>query len=127
LVVGGVQSGDFDEHSRHQLNSFDEFSVDVHVIRKHSSSFFLFVVSVLGDTLTEQFLELAGVDDVVKSIHAFLDQTKAESAQTELNEGSVVDNLSTGIEIGAEFSKMGHQEIFLGNMISTVDTRDQGK
>lgn len=114
---------DFNKHSSTQMNSFNDISVDIHVIRKKSSSLFFFVDGVLGDSLTNEFLEFTSSNNVSQRVNTLLDKAKAESAKTELNKSSVIDDLDGRVKIYGNIRDVRHQEVLLSEVVSSIDAK----
>jgi len=105
------------------MNCFNDVSVDIHVIRKKSSSLFFFVNGVLGDSLTKEFLDFTSSNNISQRVNALLDKAEAESAKTELNKSSVIDDLDGGVKIYGNIRDVRHQEVLLSEVVSSIDAR----
>lgn len=57
------------------------------------------VVALDHDTLCQQLLLASGAADLLESVLGLVDESRAESAKTDLNEGSVKENLSVDVEV----------------------------
>lgn len=99
LLVGreGCQEWEFDQHARDEVRGFDQIEVDVHVERQESSFFqgLLFGrgLGVSLRALGEEFLGSLRGEDLVQGGLTFLNVSPLEGGETELDDGSVVQDL----------------------------------
>lgn len=121
VVLFGDDAGDFDEHGGNVVDGFDEVGVDVHVDWDESSSFFLLVEGVLGQALSDEFLQSLRGDNLGETVYGFLDESAAESADSHLHKDSVVEDLEVWLKALGVVDDVGHQNEVLGFLVSTVD------
>lgn len=127
IVVALGHERDFEKHGRDEVGDFEEFEVDVHVEGKLTLSFSSFLfggedrVSLSLNTLSEEFLDSLSGEDLLKGRLSFSDETKAESAETNLNDGSVVKDLGVDIGVSDGVLKMRHEEHVTSGVVIVVE------
>ena len=78
------------------------------------------VVSLDHNTLSEELLLTTASADFLESSLCFVDQTSSECAKTNLDEGSVEENLAVYIESVDSFLQMGHEHHIAGLVVVIV-------
>lgn len=78
------------------------------------------VVSLHHDTLGEQLLLTAAAADLLQSVLGIIDKTLAESAETNLDQSSVVQDLALDVKVGDVLLQMRHQHHVTGLVVLAV-------
>lgn len=95
------QIEDFLEHASRQVCTVEELQIEVKVRRDEPLLFFHLILCTLLDlilvavaeALSETFLELGALRDLVQELIAFVELAETESSQTALDEGPIVEHL----------------------------------
>ena len=105
----------FQEHAGGEVNALKKFQVDVHVegqlaltlktllLRRHGG------VTLENDTLGQQLLLPSATADLRKCVLSLIDETSAESTQTDLNKRAVEEDLCADVKVGNALSKVRHE------------------
>ena len=111
--TGLGEQRNLEEHAAGEVDALEELEVDVHV---EGELALLLEALLLGgdlavtldhDTLSEKLLLTATATDLLERVLGVVDETLAESAKADLDEGAVVENLGGDIEVGDSLLKMG--------------------
>lgn len=110
LDVGGRASlgeeGNLQKHAASEVYALEQLQVDVHVEGQLSlllKALLLgrdLAVSLHHDTLGEQLLLAAASANLLQGVLSVVDEALAESAETDLNKSSVVQDLALDVEAG---------------------------
>jgi hypothetical protein len=82
------------------------------------------VVSLDHNTLSKKLLLTATSANLLKSSLCFVDQTSSESAETNLDESSVEENLAVNIESVDSLLQMGHEHHITGLIVIVVESEE---
>lgn len=111
--TGLGEQRDLEEHAAGKIDALKELEVDVHVEGKLAlllEALLLrgdLAVTLDHDTLSKKLLLTATAADLLEGVLRVVDETLAESAKADLNEGTVVENLGGDVEVGDSLLKMG--------------------
>lgn len=131
LQLGVVSSlgheRNLEQHGGNEVGAFEEFEVDVHVEGKLSLAFNLVLlgresrVPLSLNSLSEELLDSLRREDLLKSSLTLANEAQSESAKTDLNDRSVVENL--GPDVGASHGvlEMGHEEHITRGVVLVVE------
>lgn len=128
LVVGLSHQGHLHQHGGDQVSALEEVGIDVHVEGELLRAFELllfrceWVVSLRSQPLREQLLVALVLEQLVEVHLRVLEQTLAESAQTELGDGSVVEDLGGRFRVPEDLTAEGqdHQKDVARGVILVV-------
>ena len=93
---------DLQQHGRHQIDTLQQLQVDVHVeghlsgllnLLLFTAAEYLLMLSLGQQSLSNQFLAAAPQLNVKQSIVTVLDLTMSEATESQLDHGSVVQDL----------------------------------
>ena len=76
---------------------------------------------LLMHTLGEQLLDALSSEDLLEGSLGLFDQAKAESAETELHDGAVVEDLGSDVGGVNGLLEMGHQEHVASGVVVVVE------
>jgi len=77
-------------------------------------------VSLSLNTLSEEFLDSLSGEDLLEGRLSFADETETESAETNLNDSSVVEDLGVDVCVTDGILKMRHEEHVAGGVVVVV-------
>jgi hypothetical protein len=109
------EEGDFEKHAACEIHTLEQLQVDVHMERELSLTLksLLFwrnlAVSLNHNTLSEKLLLASATTDLLKSGLGFVDKTGSKSAESDLDEGTVEEDLAVDIEGVDGFLQMRHE------------------
>jgi hypothetical protein len=125
VSVERSQQGDLDQHGRDEESSLEELEVDVHVERQKTPLFDEFLLrGVLReslDSLSQQLLGTLRGKDLEQGRLTFGKVTLLEGGKTDLNDDSVVQDLSGDVGVLDRVLEVAHQEHVPGLVILAVE------
>ena len=125
VSVERSQQGDFDQHGGNEESSLEELEVDVHVERQKTPLFDEFLLrGVLRESLDSLSQELLGTlrrKDFEQGRLTFGKVTLLEGGKTDLNDDSVVQDLSGDIGVLNRVLEVAHQEHIPGLVVLAVE------
>ena len=114
--INASQERNLDQHARNKEGSLKQLGVYVHVERKLALPFSLLLfggqdlVSLLVNALSQKLLDTLSSEDVLKRLLRLFDETASESTQTELYDGTVIENLGSNISRVNRLLEVRHQK-----------------
>jgi hypothetical protein len=134
LDIGGRaclgQQRNLEEHAACQVHTLKELEVDVHVERQLSlllEALLLgrhLVVSLHHDALGEQLLLAATAANLLEGVLSLVNETLAESTETNLDQSSVVKDLALDVKVGDVLLKMRHQHHVTSLVVLAVEGKE---
>lgn len=125
--AGLGEERDLEEHGAGQVDALEQLEVDMHVEGQLAlllKTLLLrrdLVVALHHDTLSEEFLLATGAADLLEGILGVVDEALAERAETDLDEGTVVENLALDVEVGDVLLEMGHEHHVTSLVVLAVE------
>jgi len=106
---------DFEKHAASEVNTLEEFQVDVHVEWKLSltlKTLLLWghlIVSLNHDTLSQKLLLSTTATDFLEGVLRLINETGTESTETDLDKCAVEKNLAVDVEVADGLLQMRHE------------------
>lgn len=128
--AGLGQERNLQEHATGQVNALKQLEVDVHVEGQLAlllQALLLgrnLAVSLHHDTLSEQLLLAAAAADLLQGVLSIVDEALAEGAETDLDEGSVVQDLALDVEAGDSLLQVRHEHHVTSLVVVIVQSKE---
>ena len=132
-VWGGTglrKEWDLQEHGAGKIDALQKLEVDVHVEWKLTlllEALLLWrdlVVALDHDTLCQQLLLASGAADLLESVLGLVDESGAESAKTDLNKGSVEENLGVDVEVADRLLQVRHEHHVASLVVVVMESQE---
>jgi hypothetical protein len=82
------------------------------------------VVALHHNTLSEKLLLTTTAADLLKGVLGVVDETHAEGTETDLDKGTVVENLALDVEVGDVLLEMGHKHHVTSLVVLAVECKE---
>lgn len=121
---------DLQEHGAGEVDALQKLEVDVHVERQLAlllEALLLWrnlVVTLNHDPLCQQLLLASRAADLLESVLCLVDKSGAESAETNLDKGSVEENLGVDVEVADAFLQVRHEHHVASLVVVVVQCQE---
>ncbi len=128
--TGLGQKWDLQKHAASEVDTLKELQIDMHMERKLALTLKALLlwrnngVALYHNTLCQQLLLASTAADLLKSVLCLVDETCAESAKADLDEGPVEEDLGVDIEVADSLLQVRHEHHVASLVVVVVEGQE---